>query len=202
MLAVVSQSILPMVIYLVLQIPLFFIGMILNSESELGEWNGKTAVKTYLSGQMVIWAVMQILAVPMILCRFRFNVLFYIFLVVSGVLCVIGCRRFIKYKKRSMSRGSLLGMSGFSRFLLIAAIVLIAIQFFAYYLGVHIDQDDARWLAEANDALAYGDMMTRNVSTGDLVGGFETLRDVTSPWPMFFAIMAKILHINVAFAAH
>jgi len=199
---IVMQSLLPLAFYLLLQIMVFLTGINLNSGEELRRWDNRSILKTYISGQMLIWAVLQIIAVPMILCRNRFNALFYMFVVLVIVLGGNGCRLILKLKRKQLKVKNNTDFPLFARIVCLALIILIVLQVFSYFLGQHIDQDDARWIAEANDALVYGDMMTRYVSTGDLVGGFETFRDVTSPWPMFFAILAKMLHINVPFAAH
>ena len=200
--SIVGQSLLPLVFYIMLQAVVFLVGINLNRRDELQSWNGSFIIKTYIYGQMGVWALLQVLAVPMILCRAHFNTLFYVFLVSIAVLGVLGFRRIVKFRNKQPMGKMFPGLSVFARVICIAAVVLIILQILAYFLGQHIDQDDARWLAEANDALVYGDMMTRYVSTGGLVGWFETVRDVTSPWPMFFAIVAKILHTNVPLVAH
>ncbi len=202
---VFRESVIPLLLYALLQVPVFFIGINIISDKDYLTGDGWVFVlKTHVIGQMLIWMLLQLMAVPLILCRVRFSALLYGFLIILIILCLLGAKRFVCLRKRKnlelkYTRES---FSGITIVLLIVAVALILIQFFLYFLGQHIDQDDARWLAEANDALEYGDMMTRNVSTGEFLGWFDTIRDVTSPWAMFFAVLAKIIHTNTAVAAH
>lgn len=206
MIANLGRSLGPLFLYIIMQIPVFFIGVCIMPEKDKVAGNSSVALKTYVSGQLFIWALFQIMAVPLILLRVRFDILYYAFLVVAIVLCVLGVKQYFNQKgsekKRIQFRRPSRSLSTLAIIILCAAVVLIILQISLYFLGQHVDEDDARWLAEANDALAYGDMMTRNVSTGEFLGSFETIRDVTSPWPMFFAMLARILHINTAMTAH
>ena len=204
MAAVIRQSILPLIFYIVLQIPVYLTGLCITDTREQLEWSLKAALKTYAAGWMIIWTVLHIMAVIMIQCRMPFNVLFWCFISAAAVLSVLGLRKYIREKNnRKLSiKKQFASFSALAVILFAAVIVLIALQFFTYYLGYHLDQDDARWLAEANDALVHGDMMTRNFSTGDYLGYFVTSKDTASPWPMFIAILAKLLHVNVPTAAH
>ena len=204
MISVFLQSILPFLFYIVLQIPVFFAGMCIVSGREKRIFDKTSVMKTYMAGQMTAWAVLHILAAVMIQCRLKFTVLFLTYLIVMAVLAVWGCRLFIQNGKQGVVslKPQFTSLSPMAVFILITAVALITLQFLAYYLGYHLDQDDARWLAEANDALVHGDMMTRNFSTGEYLGYFVTSKDTASPWPMFIAIVAKILHVNVAAAAH
>ena len=204
MISIMKQCVFPMLLFMIIQIPVFFVGCNLNNKSEWQEWNSQTVLKTYICGQVVLWAFLQLIAVPMILCRVRFQPLFVVFLIAAVLLFVLGCWRFRHFpKSRNMSiRKWFFSLSPVIRIVFLAALALILFQVLTYFLGQHIDQDDARWLAEANDALVYGDLMTRSASTGELIGTFDTARDVTSPWPVFYAVMAKMIHSDTAVAAH
>ncbi len=204
MVSIVLQSAGPFLFYILLQIPVFFVGMVLSTAVERENWNRKTALKTYVSGQLVLWAILQIMAVPLILLRAHFNVLFFCFIIISAVLGVFGGWRYIHLEKKGFisAKKWFARLSPFARIVFIVFVCMVLLQVLSYYLGEHIDFDDARWLAESNDALTYGDMMTRNCSTGEYMGHFGVPKDITSPWALFFAILARILHVNVAVGAH
>ena len=86
--------------------------------------------------------------------------------------------------------------------ILLVALLLILYQAGVYFFGVHLDEDDARWLAEANDAIEYGNMLTRNFDTGEYLGYIQMTKDATSPWPMMIAVVSGILHTRTAVFAH
>ncbi len=204
MLSVFTQSIGSFLLYCIIQVPVFFVGMVISSKQEWAVWDSRCIVKTYVSGQMIIWAVMQVLAVPLIQLRAQFNVLFYCFMGIITFLAVFGCWRFLHIEKKSCisTKNRITSLSPVSVIIFVILIALVMLPFVSYFLGQHVDSDDARWLAEANDALEYGDMMTRDYSTGEYMGHFVIAKDIASPWPMFFAALAKLLHVNAAVSAH
>ena len=196
------QAILAFTIYLVIQVGVFFVGINLVKKEETFTYS--YIMRTYVIGQMMVFSIIQILAVPMILTRQSFNVLYYSFLCVFFLFLIIGIVRFfkggipripsiIKYF-RTLSPITII-------FMIISALIILA-QFLIYFFCLHLDEDDARWMAEANDALAYGDMMTRDVNTGNYIGSFVVAKDTSSPWPMMWAILAKFLHIRTPIAVH
>ena len=124
------------------------------------------------------------IAVPCINFRTTFNTLFWIYTAV--VVILIGCGVWAlqsgagtrKYRTGSWRRW-------LSPFLIIALLV-IAGQMCVYIFGMHLDEDDARWIAEANDALVKNRMLLNNPATGEYIGRFvgEMIKDVFSPWSM------------------
>ena len=91
-----------------------------------------------------MWALFQIIAVPAIQFRTSFTVLFWIYTVLVIGLAAAGCR--IRWKLRFQKPEI--------SFFLVIALIIILYQAGVYFLKMHLDEDDARWLAEANDALA------------------------------------------------
>ena len=112
---------------------------------------------TYLAGQIVMWAVFQITAVAMIHLRTSFTLLFWVYTSVVILLAGLGLwnRLKIRFSKPEISI-----------FLIIACFV-IAYQCCVYIFGMHLDEDDARWIAEANDALVKDKMLLHNPATGE-----------------------------------
>ena len=197
-----KYAIIPFIIYCFLQLIIFFIGFNFIKKEE--KMNLSSVIQAYVIGHMSVFAVIEILSVPMILLRLKFDILYWSFMAVITILFVLGLRKILVGNKVSFQslKKYFKTISPLAVIMLLLAIALILIQFSVYFRGMHLDEDDARWLAEANDALEYGDMMTRSFSTGDYQGAFATARDATSPWPMMWAILAKTLHTNAATAVH
>ena len=141
-------------------------------------------------------------AVPCINFRTTFNTLFWIYTAVVVVL--IGCGMWAlqsgagirKHRTGSWRRW-------FSPFLIIALLV-IAGQMCVYIFGMHLDEDDARWIAEANDALVKNRMLLHNPATGEYIGRFvgEMVKDVFSPWAMYLAWLSRATGIRAVVIAH
>ena len=68
-----KQAIVPFMIYSILQIFVFFIGV--NFVKKEDKLNISMILRSYIFGQMSLFAIVEILAVPMILMRLSFNAL-------------------------------------------------------------------------------------------------------------------------------
>ena len=139
---------------------------------------------TYLCGQLLLWAVFQVVAVPCINFRTTFNTLFWIYTAV--VVILIGCGAWVLQSEvGTRKRWTGNWREWLSPFLIIACLVIVG-QMCVYIFGMHLDEDDARWIAEANDALVKNRMLLHNPATGEYIGRFvgEMVKDVFSPWSM------------------
>lgn len=192
-----GQVLLPFLGYLLLQVFVLIVGLNIVREEEIG---ASGVLKSWTFGQMLLFAVLQVLAVPMILARLSFDVLFWSYCGVAVVLFGFGIWRLIRGKTKI--RISFRKLSPLALFLLMVVILIILWQAGNYLFGIHLDEDDARWLAEANDALVTGDMMTRNYNTGEYIGSFCNVNDVSSPWPMMFSICSRLLNVSTSVFSH
>ncbi len=159
-----------------------------------GLFKNRSAGFTYLTGQLVMWAVFQLVAVPAIHLRMSFRLLFWGYTGAVAVLAAAGLvlRLKVKFKKPELSG-----------FLLIAAGIILY-QCAVYIFGVHLDEDDARWIAEANDALVRNRMLLHNPATGEYIGRFagEMIKDTFNPWSIYLAWMSRLTGIGAAELAH
>ena len=161
---------------------------------------------TYLCGQLMLWATFQVVAVLCINFRTSFNALFWIYTILAAALTGSGIYAFLRDPpKRSISqyKHRQAHHRKYSLFFVIA-LLIIAAQMCMYIFGVHLDEDDARWIAEANDALAKNRMLLNNPATGEYIGRFvgEMIKDVFSPWCMYLAWLSRATGIRTAAIAH
>lgn len=167
-----------------------------------GFFRFKSLAFTYLSGQFLLWAVFQILAVPAVYFRTEFNILFWIYTGMVLVLSGFGAgllwrnRKMVKREKGSWRKN-------FTIFHLLALAVIL-FQMCFYIFGMHLDEDDSRWVVEANDALITNRMLLHNPATGEYIGEFigEMVKDVFSPWPMYLAWLSRCTGISAIVMAH
>ena len=154
-----------------------------------------TVCGTFVYGQVLLWAVFQLVAVPYIVLRCPFTWLFYVYLGTVIIMTISGIRKFRNTKKFIKPR--------IDKYLIIA-IVLIVVQMAVYIAGMHLDEDDARWIAEANDALVKNTMFLHNPANGEYLGRFtgEMRKDVFSPWAMYIAFLSKLTMLRPAVIAH
>lgn len=190
-----SEAYLPFFKYILLQLFVGIVGLNAVREKKIGY---SVLLKSWIFGQMLLFAVLQFLAVPLVFSRCRFDVLFWSYLGVCIILFAFGCWR-LRCKKIRIRK---LNLSPLALSLLIIVILLILWQACNYFFGIHLDQDDARFIAQANDALEYGRMYIVDVETGEFVGNYQAARDITSPWSMMLAIVSKILLTKPVIFAH
>lgn len=142
------------------------------------------------------------IAVPCINFRTTFNTLFWIYTVVVIILTGCGARAMrsrIEFRKREKGNWR----NWLSPYLIVACLI-IAYQMCVYIFGMHLDEDDARWIAEANDALVKNRMLLHNPATGEYIGRFvgEMIKDVFSPWSMYLAWLSRATGIRAVVIAH
>lgn len=149
---------------------------------------------TYLAGSLTMWALFQITAVPAIQFRTSFTLLFWVYTVLVILLASFGLvlRLKVRFERPALS------------IFLVIALCVIAYQASMYIFGMHLDEDDARWIAEANDALVKDKMLLHNPATGEYIGRFvgEMVKDTFSPWAFFIAWIANFTAVRTAVIAH
>lgn len=164
----------------------------------------KNVLFSWVSGFLTVMAVSQLILVPLILRRFRFQ--HYVWLSVAAYAVLILLALFLnlkrwKEKKEAPHREAWTVWQGMFLF---GAVVLIFLQ--AYIAGVyqHIDDDDSRFVVEQVLAVENGAMYTENPVTGKVsywdMG--EVRKDMVSPWTMLVAFWCKLSGIPPAVMSH
>ncbi|MDO4621759.1 MAG: DUF6077 domain-containing protein [Eubacteriales bacterium] len=165
----------------------------------------------YLMGMLLMLAEMQLTAVPLVLQRRSLTAFIAAFFALaagtvlvewlfvrkrlSGTGNLYGRLRKKAHKKDVWTKGSVL--------LLAAVILLFAVMAGQYVLRMHVDDDDARYIGNAVDAWYTDTMYQYSWNTGEFIGdGYYPERDLVSPWVMTFALLAKVIRIHPAVAAH
>lgn len=169
-------------------IPLL-VGFVFHKKGDIITWG--SFLKSYLYGQFLMWAVFQVLAVPMILLKTSFTVLVVSFSVLMAAATALGMVRIIKSPKNFRIK---IPIAPIIWVMFLVTIILIGFQAYKYISSMHIDQDDARYLGEANDAFYYNKMLLYQPETGEYFGNFSgvPIRDVYSPWPIYLATLSKL----------
>ena len=165
------EAVVPFLLYLVLQVTVLLSGMAVTKP----ERSVKGLIRTYIFHASL-------------------DQLYWAFLAAAVMLAGLGGYRFLKnrrtWNREIPEKGE--KMTPFAWVLLILAALVILAQFGLYLLGIHVDEDDSRWLAEANDALESGEMIYHQYSTGAYWNWVYMPKDAVSPWPIFFAILSRL----------
>ena len=154
--------------------------------------------------------VFGILALPLIFVRASYSALKYSWLFVIAILLCLSV--FILYRHREelfsardtgeKKKPDILTLSVWA-----AAIALIAFETGLLTFTMHMDADDARFVAEAVDAIDNDSLLYINPVTGEptmgeglLVG--ELRKDAASPYPIFLGLVSDLFGLNPAICAH
>ncbi|HOO28584.1 MAG TPA: DUF6077 domain-containing protein [Lachnospiraceae bacterium] len=164
------------------------------------------AARNFAFGFMLMAAVFQLLAVPMILLHMRFHVLKNTWIAVILCLCVLSViLNFKTFGVKLKNRVSLKKRPEITEVLIWAAAVAVIMIQTALLAGhMHVDTDDARFLAEAMEAVEQDTMLEYHPLTGEFLGGpaGEMYKDITSPYPIFLGLLGELFKMPPAIAAH
>ncbi len=153
--------------------------------------------------------VFGVFAVPLIFVRASYSALKYSWICTTALLLCLSAyilyrhrKEFFPVRDTKKSRPDILTVSVW-----VAALFLIAFETGLLTFTMHMDADDARFVAEAvdaidNDSLLYINPITGEPTRGDgqLVG--EMRKDAASPYPVFLGLVSDLFGINPAVCAH
>lgn len=183
------------------------------SMTEMNEENRiSNCIKQYLMGWVIEFATFQIFAVPMILLKVPFHILFIVWTLVIVVLLIPGLIFSIHKIKidKDVSKQNKNGerTSSISKIeLTLSLLVLLGVigfQLYQYGMNTHIDLDDSRFVANTIEAVENDTMFLRSAATGEYLGYWtgEQEKDVTSPWMLIYAALAKLTGVSAATMVH
>lgn len=182
----------------VLIIPFFPGILLIGKKKQIGRYD---LIESYITGQITMWGVFQLIGVLMIRLKLSFSLLYYVFISLTAFFSILGI---VKLSKSSLTIRIPKIHSVVLWVILILTIGIVIYQMTMYAVGMHRDGDDARWIAQANDAVTYNSMFLINPSTGENIGFFagDMVRDSISPWPMYLAVISALTGIRPIIIAH
>lgn len=161
-------------------------------------------------GFMLMCVLFLLLAVPMIFLRLPFHVLLYSWIALTFLLCFISVfvsvrkNRYGELRREAVDFCAGITADRFTLIIWIAAVLVIVFEAGLPTVRMHIDTDDARFIAEAMEAVEKDTMLLHHAITGKYIGFVpgEQIKDVTSPYPLFIALLSKLYGIHPAVTAH
>ncbi len=170
----------------------------------------------WLLGTMIIWALFQLVAVPLIFLRQKLSLaillwigllilltLFFFFYKRKHTGSLFGQVSQLKIKKDTKKASSDLWDKLLLILLLLSGLALIGFQCYHYLFMMHTDADDSRFVASAVDAVKLDYMLLATPATGEYTVIYQDiLKDAVSPWMMYLAALSKLFSIHPAILAH
>ncbi len=164
-----------------------------------GEGFGKSG-SSLLYGYLIMWAVFELIAVPVILTTNRLMHvigIWAVFMAAIAMVCVT--RSIILWKKRKISVkacGQEPGSKWENRILCVVFIGLLVFQIYSTVTLSYADGDTAYYLPITMTALANGSMYQVDSYTGFATG--LDVRHALAPFPIWIAALAKLSNVHGA----
>ena len=187
----------------------FFIGMLFESFYDKGTYTIMFS-RCLVTGIAVMFAIFQLMAVPLIYKGTPFTSLLYPWVSTVIALCVLS----IALNGKSL-KGKFIGSYGRivstiksfnteQKALTVVAILLILFQTWLLAFNMHTDTDDARFIAEALEAVENNTMLRLHPIRGEVLDFpyYEMRKDITAPYPMIIAAFSVITRVHPAIFAH
>ena len=161
-------------------------------------------------GFMLMCALFLILALPMILMRIPFHVLVYAWTAVTGILSVVSLFLMVRNKDYKVVTDGFkelwtdISCDRFTACICALALLVIVFETGLLTCKMHVDTDDARFVADAMEALENDTMLLHHPITGQYFGVAtgEQRKDITAPYPVYIGLFARLSGIHPAICAH
>ena len=155
----------------------------------------------FVVGYLMEFAICQILAVPMILYEVSFKILLNSYIVIISILSVLSF--FINIIRiKDITNNFIKSLKETPKFLALITLILIGIQVYGFIGYAHIDDDDAIYVGTATTILQTDTLYKYSANTGAENGEQLHLRYRLGPFPVYTAIISKMIRIHPAIVAH
>lgn len=174
-------------------VPVFVGNAVCNKLSMRG-----TIPRSFVMGYLSMWAVFQIITVPLILLKVSFLVdvvVYSIFLV--GIIAYGIVKK--TYRSMTIPKADLSAWGGI--IVMLAVGIYMIVQSYRLQLT---NADDTRFVVNAVDTVRTNRMLLTDVNTGKEILSWtgDLFKDVISPWAVFAAYLSKITGISAASMMH
>lgn len=165
----------------------------------------KNILFSFLVGYIIEFAILQIIAVPMIFLKMQYKTLVYSWISIISILTIISVIINFKNIKTSITNFiknfRIKEIFNKSNILVFIAIILIAVQIIFSIVFTHNDADDAFYIGTAVTSIYENNMYRVGPENGYYYGQIP-YRYVLSPFPMYIAIISSIVGVSPVIIAH
>ena len=154
----------------------------------------------YILGWIVSFASFEVIAVPMTFLEASLSVTMFIWIGLMTVMIFIGAW---KIKKNCLLKEQVFKRIELKRtWLLVIILLLIVLQCILQVFFQHIDDDDAWYVGTAVTSYVTDTINIYSPYTGDILDWKSASTYILSPFPVFWAMIAKICHIHPTILMH
>lgn len=159
-------------------------------------------ILAFVLGYIVEFAIAQIVSIPLIFKEGTLTELVKIYVCIISALSIvsflINIWRIFDILKELISN-----IKGMPILLSLLLIILIGLQLFVFVKYGYINDDDAYYVATATTAVQTDTLFKYSAMTGtDQIDEQYLMRYRLGPFPLYYAILSKVLDIHPAIVAH
>lgn len=165
--------------------------------------------KNFLVGNIFIWALFQLVTVPLVLLKQNFLIVVTVVNIVTFGICLwVLIEEIIRKKCECFKLSHWTGkVTGYSKADVFALTVMFGMLGWLLYKIIslqHTDADDSRFVVNAVEIVRTNRMFLTDLITGQELSTWigEIIKDITSPWAVYIAYYAKMTEISVVITAH
>lgn len=159
----------------------------------------------YVVGQIMMWAVFELIGVPLIYMKRSFRSAVVIWCICILIIVVLEIVYIVWRRKKESCETGQEPMDAGILVLALIAFGLIGLQCYQYVFRMHLDKDDSRYIVNAVEAYENDQMLVNNPATGDAYTyeqSSSVAKDTASPWMIYTALMAELVGIHPTILAH
>lgn len=160
----------------------------------------KNIILPFVIGYLFCFALCQLLAIPLILTKSSFILLFFLYifilLIISVVSIILNRKKFKEFINENICL-----LKNAPKMLAFFAVLLIGIQLFVALWFTHVDDDDAIYVGTATTTVQTNTLYKFDARTG-LEYDYFPKKYALAPFPVYMAIVSKLIHIHPAITAH
>lgn len=155
----------------------------------------------FVIGYLIEFALAQVLTVPMILYDVPFTTLVKTYIAVMSVLAIISF--FINVIRiKEIFKNIVKFVKETPKLLTILVIILVGLQLYGFIAYTHIDDDDAFYVGTATTTVETNSIYKYSGTTGSDDGEQYLLRYRLGPFPVYSAIISKLINIHPTIVSH
>ncbi len=158
-------------------------------------------VFAFVLGYLLEFSICQLVSVPLIYKDATLTQLVNILTIIFGILSIISIvfllKDVVKIIKKIFNY-----IKAIPKFLAFLTIILVGIQIYAYAAYMHIDDDDAFYVGTATTAVQTDTIFKYAGSTGEENGENMASRYRLGPFPVYSAVISKLIDIHPAIVSH
>lgn len=158
-------------------------------------------ILAFIMGYLMEFGICQLITVPLIFKEATFTQLLEIYIIINVMLSLLSIILNIK-RIKELFLGFIKYIKEVPKLLIVMVILIIAIQTYGLVGYMHLDDDDAFYVGTAVTAIETNTIYKYSPTTGTLSGEHMDLRYRLGPFPMYYALISKIIDIHPTIFAH